>query len=111
MAIGSPQHTGQGFLVSHNCSHRALSLWGAVWSLPPSAPHAQGPGAPSPVPKSPFTYLGCCHVHPLSCCLQHLVLGFFYCCCFLFFFKQSSVSTTPLLWGFIHTVSVETFAL
>lgn len=106
MAVGSPQHTGRGFLVSHNCSHRALSLWGAVWPLSPSAPHTKSPGAPSPVPKSPFSYLRSCHVHPLTLLAGCLVLGFF-----IVFFKQSSVSTTSLPWGFIHTVNIETFAL
>lgn len=57
---------------------------------------------PPQFPSLPFLTRRSCHVHPLTCCLQRLVLEFFVG----FFFKQSSISTTPLPWGFIHTVSI-----
>lgn len=77
----TPKDKGS-FLVSHNCSHRALSLWRAVWSLFPSTPHTKGPGAPSPIPKSPFSHPG-----ELSCPSSHLLLatGFGVFCDFFFF--------------------------
>lgn len=75
------------FLVSHNCSHRALSFWGAVWSLFPSAPHTKGPGAPSPVPKSPFS-----HPEELSCPSSHLLLATFGFGVFCWFFFQAELN-------------------
>lgn len=82
------------FLVSHNCSHRALSFWGAVWSLSPSAPHTKGPGTPSPVPKSPFSLL-----EESSCPSSHLLLATFgfgvFCCFFLSSRAQSEPPHCP----------------